>query len=83
MAPDSGYNWGPGVYYWYFLVSSSSSSSTDVPNCVLMLSRFGWTGFTSSIHWMVPMVAGISIGFGVLCIFLPCFNYLVDSYLPL
>ncbi|KAL2832499.1 bicyclomycin resistance protein [Aspergillus cavernicola] len=44
---------------------------------------FGWTGFMPSIHWMAPMAAGVFIGFGVLCIFLPCFNYLVDSYLPL
>ncbi|KAF7183235.1 hypothetical protein CNMCM7691_003148 [Aspergillus felis] len=44
---------------------------------------FGWTSFTSRIHWMVPTAAGVLIGFGVLCIFLPCFNYLVDSYLPL
>ncbi|KAJ5294613.1 hypothetical protein N7508_009434 [Penicillium antarcticum] len=44
---------------------------------------FGWTGFTSSIHWAAPAAAGIFIGFGVLCIFLPCFNYLVDSYLPM
>ncbi|KAJ5996856.1 hypothetical protein N7499_006831 [Penicillium canescens] len=44
---------------------------------------FGWTGFTSTIHWAAPAAAGIFIGFGVLCIFLPCFNYLVDSYLPI
>ncbi|KAH8696423.1 major facilitator superfamily domain-containing protein [Talaromyces proteolyticus] len=44
---------------------------------------FGWTGFTDTIHWMVPTTAGVLIGFGVLCIFLPCFNYLVDCYLPL
>ncbi|KAF4156826.1 hypothetical protein CNMCM6069_006348 [Aspergillus lentulus] len=44
---------------------------------------FGWTSFTSRIHWMAPTAAGVFIGFGVLCIFLPCFNYLVDSYLPL
>jgi len=31
----------------------------------------------------VPTAAGIFIGFGVLCVFLPCFNYLVDAYLPL
>jgi DHA1 family multidrug resistance protein-like MFS transporter len=47
------------------------------------LHRFGWTGFTDSIHWMAPTAAGVLIGFGVLCIFLPCFNYLVDAYLPL
>ncbi|KAJ5330044.1 hypothetical protein N7452_010434 [Penicillium brevicompactum] len=44
---------------------------------------FGWTGFTSNIHWAAPAAAGIFIGFGVLCIFLPCFNYIVDSYLPI
>ncbi|KAK9322003.1 putative bicyclomycin resistance protein [Lipomyces orientalis] len=44
---------------------------------------FGWTSFTPTIHWMTPAAAGVLIGFGVLCIFLPCFNYLVDSYLSL
>ncbi|RDK42242.1 bicyclomycin resistance protein [Aspergillus phoenicis ATCC 13157] len=43
---------------------------------------FSWTGFTASIHWMAPTAAGVLIGFGILCIFLPCFNYLVDSFLP-
>ncbi|KAH7069056.1 putative bicyclomycin resistance protein, partial [Paraphoma chrysanthemicola] len=44
---------------------------------------FAWTGFTDTIHWMSPVSAGVFIGFGVLCIFLPCFNYLVDAFLPL
>ncbi|KAF3761845.1 MFS general substrate transporter [Cryphonectria parasitica EP155] len=44
---------------------------------------FGWTGFTAKIHWAVPTIAGVFIGFGVLCVFLPCFNYLIDAYLPL
>ncbi|KAK8097758.1 uncharacterized protein PG998_013244 [Apiospora kogelbergensis] len=44
---------------------------------------FGWTGFTPDIHWAVPTVAGLFIGFGILCVFLPCFNYIVDAYLPL
>ncbi|OJJ39635.1 hypothetical protein ASPWEDRAFT_105336 [Aspergillus wentii DTO 134E9] len=43
---------------------------------------FSWTSYTS-IHWMVPTASGVLIGFGIICIFLPCFNYLVDSYLPL
>ncbi|OJJ32626.1 hypothetical protein ASPWEDRAFT_116391 [Aspergillus wentii DTO 134E9] len=41
---------------------------------------FGWTGYKSSIHWMVPTSAGVLIGFGIFCIFLQCFNYLVDCY---
>ncbi|KAI7500949.1 putative bicyclomycin resistance protein [Hortaea werneckii] len=44
---------------------------------------FAWTGFTNAIHWMAPTAAGVVVGFGVLCIFLPCFNYLVDAFLPL
>ncbi|OJI88405.1 hypothetical protein ASPTUDRAFT_134689 [Aspergillus tubingensis CBS 134.48] len=43
---------------------------------------FSWTGFTASVHWMAPTAAGVLIGFGILSIFLPCFNYLVDSFLP-
>ncbi|KJR87610.1 MFS transporter, DHA1 family, multidrug resistance protein [Sporothrix schenckii 1099-18] len=43
---------------------------------------FGWTAFTSSIHWAVPTAAGAFIGFGTLCVFLPCFNYLINAYLP-
>ncbi|KAF2164538.1 hypothetical protein M409DRAFT_37044 [Zasmidium cellare ATCC 36951] len=42
---------------------------------------FGWTGFSSSIHWMAPTASGVFIGFGILCIFLQCFNYLIDSYI--
>lgn len=41
---------------------------------------FGWTGYKSSTHWMVPTSAGVLIGFGIFCIFLQCFNYLVDCY---
>lgn len=42
---------------------------------------FGWTGYKESIHWIVPTVAGILIGFGLLSIFLQALNYLVDAYL--
>lgn len=42
--------------------------------------RFGWTGFTSSIHWMVPIISGVATGTGIFLIFLQCFNYIVDCY---
>jgi MFS transporter, DHA1 family, multidrug resistance protein len=45
--------------------------------------RFGWTGYTKSIHWIAPTASGLFVGFGILCIFLQCFNYLIDSYLQL
>jgi MFS transporter, DHA1 family, multidrug resistance protein len=43
--------------------------------------RFGWTAYTVHIHWIAPTLSGLFVGFGILCIFLQCFNYLIDSYL--
>lgn len=45
--------------------------------------RFGWTGFSSSIHWMAPTAAGLIVGFGMVTIFMQGWNYLLDSYLNL
>ncbi|KAF2019053.1 major facilitator superfamily [Aaosphaeria arxii CBS 175.79] len=42
---------------------------------------FGWTGYNPNIHWIVPTLSGILIGFGLLSIFLQALNYLVDAYL--
>ncbi|KAL5113761.1 hypothetical protein ACEQ8H_008373 [Pleosporales sp. CAS-2024a] len=42
---------------------------------------FGWTGYKADIHWIVPTLSGILIGFGLLSIFLQSLNYLVDAYL--
>lgn len=44
---------------------------------------FGWTGYTRSIHWIVPTLSGIFTGFGILAIFIQLFNYIIDSYLML
>lgn len=44
---------------------------------------FGWSGFTADIHWIVPTLSGGMIGFGLLCIFMQAFNYIVDAYLLL
>lgn len=44
---------------------------------------FGWTGYRPDIHWAVPAVAGVFIGFGIFCVFQPCFGYVVDAYLPM
>ncbi|KAJ6024444.1 MFS multidrug transporter [Penicillium herquei] len=42
---------------------------------------FGWSGFRADIPWIVPTMAGFLTGFGLLCIFMQAFNYIVDSYL--
>lgn len=44
---------------------------------------FGWSGYQASTHWIVPTLSGILTGFGLLAIFLPSLNYLVDAYLML
>lgn len=41
---------------------------------------FGWTGYTQSIHWVFPAASGLMTGFGLFTLFLPCLNFLIDSY---
>lgn len=41
-----------------------------------------WSGnYADKVHWAVPACSGIFIGFGIMAIFLPALNYIVDSYL--
>jgi multidrug resistance protein len=40
---------------------------------------FAWTN-SPSVHWIVPILAGVPFGYGCIMVFLPCLNYLVDSY---
>lgn len=42
---------------------------------------FGWTGYTNSIPWIVPTLAGLFLGFGIYTVFLQLMNYIIDSYL--
>ncbi|KAL2819933.1 major facilitator superfamily domain-containing protein [Aspergillus cavernicola] len=42
---------------------------------------FGWTGYKTSISWIVPTASGLLTGFGLLCIFLQCLNSIIDTYL--
>jgi DHA1 family multidrug resistance protein-like MFS transporter len=44
---------------------------------------FGWTGAYHSVHWIVPTLAGVLIGFGLLSIFMQLTMYIVDAYLML
>jgi hypothetical protein len=41
---------------------------------------FGWTSFPSISFW-APMLAGGLMGLSVIWIFLPLFNYMIDTYL--
>lgn len=41
-----------------------------------------WTGdFPESIPWIVPTLGTVPIGMGLVLIFLPCLNYIIDCYL--
>lgn len=40
---------------------------------------FAWAN-SPSIHWMVPIAAGVPFGFGMVTVFLAVLNYLVDAY---
>ncbi|CAH2353575.1 polyamine transporter 1 [[Candida] railenensis] len=43
---------------------------------------FGWTGnYPDKIHWIVPTISLSFIGCGLITIFLPCLNYIIDCYL--
>ncbi|KAI5798448.1 major facilitator superfamily domain-containing protein, partial [Pyronema domesticum] len=42
---------------------------------------FSWSGANADIHWIVPTLAGVPFGLGLITIFLQCLNYLIDAYL--
>ncbi|KAI9721233.1 MAG: hypothetical protein M1812_002394 [Candelaria pacifica] len=49
------------------------------PAMVISLFWLGWTA-RSSVHWIVPMLAGLPFGIGFLFIFMALLNYLADAY---
>ena len=44
---------------------------------------FAWAGADVRVHWIVPALAGIPLGLGVITVSLTCLNYLIDSYVSL
>lgn len=44
----------------------------------------GWAGdYPDKVHWIVPTIGAAPIGFGLIVIFLPSINYIIDCYLML
>lgn len=42
----------------------------------------GWAGdYPDKVHWIVPTLGAASAGIGLIAIFLPCINYIIDCYL--
>ncbi|KIK54761.1 hypothetical protein GYMLUDRAFT_176754 [Collybiopsis luxurians FD-317 M1] len=50
---------------------------------ILVVGAFwlGWTGEYASIHWAVPAVATIVLGYAISLIFISFLSYLIDTYL--
>lgn len=42
---------------------------------------FAWAGNYPEIHWIIPTLAGIPLGLGLITVFLQSLNYLIDAYL--
>lgn len=43
---------------------------------------FTWTGaYPDKVHWIVPTISGLFTGFGLISIFNPSMNYIIDAYL--
>ncbi|THC92455.1 hypothetical protein EYZ11_008071 [Aspergillus tanneri] len=40
---------------------------------------FAWTN-SPSTHWIIPISAGVPFGYGMVMVFMPVLNYLIDSY---
>ncbi|EAS31180.2 multidrug resistance protein [Coccidioides immitis RS] len=49
------------------------------PLIIMSLFWLGWTG-RRSVHWIVPILAGLLYGTGNTTIFMALFNYLTDAY---
>lgn len=42
----------------------------------------GWAGdYADKVHWIVPTLGAACAGIGLITIFLPCLNYIIDCYL--
>lgn len=49
---------------------------------VIGMFLLGWTGdYAEHIHWIVPVIGAFIVGIGLMLIFLPTMNYIIDCYL--
>jgi hypothetical protein len=49
------------------------------PLYVISLFWIGWSAY-ANVHWIVPILSGITFGMGFLLIFMAMLNYLTDAY---
>ncbi|KAI3318550.1 MFS transporter [Xylariaceae sp. AK1471] len=81
-----------GLFYaiWdetrYRKLGDKATPEDRLPPCIIGavalpvgLFGFAWTN-SPSIHWSVSIILSAPFGFGAVTVFLPCLNYLVDTY---
>lgn len=57
-------------------------SMIGAPLIPIGLFWMAWTDYRSISIWS-PLTASVAIGFGIVCIFISCYMYVIDSYGPL
>ncbi|CAI5756772.1 unnamed protein product [Candida verbasci] len=48
---------------------------------VIGIFLMAWSGDYPAVHWIVPCIGACFVGCGLISIFLPTMNYIIDSYL--
>jgi MFS family permease len=61
----------PEFRLWYGMFGAPA-----IPISIFWL---GWTAYPSISYWC-PLVATVVFGYGILCIFISCYQYIIDSY---
>lgn len=69
-------NSGKLVSEWLLLTAIPGSAAFSAG-----LFWLGWTGYRRVIHWIVPTLSGLLTGFGLITMFLPSIQYVVQSRL--
>ncbi|KAG8533960.1 uncharacterized protein KY384_001702 [Bacidia gigantensis] len=61
----------PEIRLWYMMFGS--------PAIPISLFWMGWTAYPSISYWS-PLAASVLFGYGILCVFISCYQYIIDSY---
>lgn len=61
----------PEQRLWFMMIGG--------PAIPLSMFWMGWTAFPSVSYWS-PLVASVFFGFGILCVFISSYQYLIDTY---
>lgn len=83
----------PFFNQWYKRIADRNGGKSK-PETVLLMGQFGavlvpislyWLAFTTypHVHWIVPIIASVPFGTGILYCFISTFTYMVTAYRPI